>query len=128
MGRERKRNHSPPTPTPTPTPISISISISITAADPNLSNSRSAMVPRPVVAVILLFPIEGETGELANQEAHKEAGGQGSGSVFYVKQKIGNACGTIALLHAMANNRDLATFQVSCPTLVPPPRFENRPR
>lgn len=28
-----------------------------------------------------------------------------SPSLYYMKQTIGNACGTIALLHAVANNR-----------------------
>lgn len=35
-----------------------------------------------------------------------EAAGQDvSPSLYYMKQTIGNACGTIALLHAVANNR-----------------------
>jgi len=29
-----------------------------------------------------------------------------SSSVYFIKQTIGNACGTIALIHAVANNLD----------------------
>ena len=29
-----------------------------------------------------------------------------SPSVYFIKQTIGNACGTIALIHAVANNLD----------------------
>lgn len=44
---------------------------------------------------------------LAFDAAEIEANGQQvSPSLYYMKQTIGNACGTIALLHAVANNRD----------------------
>ena len=33
-----------------------------------------------------------------------------SKSVYFTKQTIGNACGTIGLLHAIANNADKLTF------------------
>ncbi len=60
------------------------------------------MVPRPVIAVVLLFPIEQEErAEQAKAPPASEASREG---LFYIKQKIGNACGTIALLHAIANN------------------------
>ena len=76
------------------------------------------MVPRPVLAVILLFPIEkDESGRVKNHQASAFAGSEDHGvsssdaGVFYIKQKIGNACGTIALLHAIANNADLISLQ-----------------
>ena len=76
------------------------------------------MVPRPVLAVILLFPIEkDESGRVKNHQASAFAGSEEHGvsssdaGVFYIKQKIGNACGTIALLHAIANNADLISLQ-----------------
>ncbi|QDZ22014.1 ubiquitin carboxyl-terminal hydrolase [Chloropicon primus] len=72
-----------------------------------------AMVPRPVVAVILLFPIEkkDEAEAELQGESHESGSDATGGDVFYVKQKIGNACGTIALLHALANNQDLVEFE-----------------
>lgn len=67
-----------------------------------------AMVPRPVAAVLLLFPITTET-EAARKEEQEQIEAQGqtvSPSVFYMKQTIGNACGTIGLLHSLANNKE----------------------
>ncbi|XP_027334751.1 ubiquitin carboxyl-terminal hydrolase 3-like isoform X2 [Abrus precatorius] len=46
------------------------------------------MVPKPVLAVLFLYPITA-----------KEC----SSRVYYMKQTVGNACGTIGLLHALGN-------------------------
>ncbi|KAL4858837.1 Ubiquitin carboxyl-terminal hydrolase isozyme L3 [Chlorella vulgaris] len=73
-----------------------------------LDSELLAMVPSPTIAVLLLFPIT-EATEAARKEeqAAIEATGQDvSASLYYMKQTIGNACGTIALLHAVANNRE----------------------
>ncbi|KAH9924713.1 uncharacterized protein B0H18DRAFT_1095030 [Fomitopsis serialis] len=63
-----------------------------------LDGDLLAMVPQPVKAVILLFPITGGDDRIKTH-------GQRSidPTVFYIKQTIGNACGTIGLLHALAN-------------------------
>ena len=37
----------------------------------------------------------------------KAEGAESSGKVFYMKQTISNACGTVALLHSVANNTDV---------------------
>lgn len=62
------------------------------------------MVPQPVAAVIMLYPIS------PPQEAHRAAENtdvipkqQVSDKVWYMKQRIGNACGTIGILHALGN-------------------------
>ncbi|KAK2467558.1 hypothetical protein APHAL10511_000413 [Amanita phalloides] len=64
------------------------------------------LVPQPVNAVILLFPITPEIQ--AQHEAEDEAlatEGQPEvdKTIMWMKQTIGNACGTMALLHALAN-------------------------
>jgi len=65
------------------------------------------MVPQPVTGVLLLFPIKAESEAYRNQERTRiETEGQvQSENVFYLKQTIGNACGTIGILHCLANAR-----------------------
>ncbi|KAH8996183.1 peptidase C12 ubiquitin carboxyl-terminal hydrolase 1 [Lactarius hatsudake] len=64
------------------------------------------IVPKPVKAVILLFPIRGKLEELREaEEAQIKENGQVpvDPTVFWIKQTIPNACGTIGLLHALTN-------------------------
>ncbi|KAI9511402.1 peptidase C12 ubiquitin carboxyl-terminal hydrolase 1 [Russula earlei] len=64
------------------------------------------LVPKPVKAVILLFPIRGKLEQLRQQEEAKiKESGQVplDTTVFWIKQTISNACGTIGLLHALLN-------------------------
>jgi len=66
-----------------------------------------AMVPQPVLAVLLLFPIS-EASEAFRKSQAEEVEKKGqtvSPNVWYIKQTVGNACGTIGLLHAIANNQ-----------------------
>jgi len=66
-----------------------------------------SLVPKPVKAVILLFPIEPqyETKRLEEDERiAKEGQPKLEDTIFFVKQTIGNACGTIGLIHALANS------------------------
>ncbi|XP_059491215.1 ubiquitin carboxyl-terminal hydrolase isozyme L3 [Neocloeon triangulifer] len=71
-----------------------------------------ATVPRPVLALLLLFPInDGYTQFCKEQDAEIKSKGQTvSDKIFYVKQKISNACGTMALIHSVANNTDQITL------------------
>uniref|UniRef100_A0A023FV42 Ubiquitin carboxyl-terminal hydrolase n=1 Tax=Amblyomma parvum TaxID=251391 RepID=A0A023FV42_AMBPA len=71
-----------------------------------------AMVPSPVVAVLLLFPVSGSYENFVKQRSHEiESGGQAvSAKVFFMKQTIKNACGAMALLHALANSVDQVPF------------------
>ncbi|XP_077984649.1 ubiquitin carboxyl-terminal hydrolase isozyme L3-like [Glandiceps talaboti] len=66
------------------------------------------MVPSPVAAILLLFPINEkyETFKQKEQEKIEKGGQKVSGDVYFMKQTIGNACGTIGLLHAVFNNTD----------------------
>ncbi|XP_031482000.1 ubiquitin carboxyl-terminal hydrolase 3 [Nymphaea colorata] len=61
------------------------------------------MVPKPVVAVVFLYPLTDETEaeRLLEQEGTEGEGVQGK--VFFMKQTVGNACGTIGVLHALGN-------------------------
>lgn len=59
------------------------------------------MVPKPVVGVVMLYPIS------PNQEAHRKAEAEKEQSVdeevYFMKQTVGNACGTVGILHAIIN-------------------------
>ncbi|KAI0262135.1 hypothetical protein BGY98DRAFT_940515, partial [Russula aff. rugulosa BPL654] len=63
----------------------------------------------PVKAVILLFPIRGILEELRKQEEAKLKEEEGrvpvDPTIFWIKQTISNACGTIGLLHALTNSQ-----------------------
>ena len=75
--------------------------------------SLLSMVPQPVLAVLLLYPItaaseafneSSEPSRAATTQRHS----QPLSSLFYLKQTVGNACGTIGVIHALAN----------CPSIV----------
>ncbi|OWZ23576.1 ARP2/3 complex protein [Phytophthora megakarya] len=68
-----------------------------------------AMVPSPVVAVILLYPIKPHTEEADRKEAAKidKEGQIESPNVYYMHQTVGNACGTVGILHAIGNMHHL---------------------
>jgi len=56
-------------------------------------------IPTPVLAVVLLHPLK-------NKESKKPDGDgvEATGDVILIEQSIGNACGTVAILHALVNN------------------------
>ncbi|CAJ1943282.1 unnamed protein product [Sphenostylis stenocarpa] len=55
------------------------------------------MVPKPVLAVLFLYPITAKTEEERMQQENEKS------KVYFMKQTVGNACGTIGLLHALGN-------------------------
>ena len=67
-----------------------------------------AMVPQPVYAVLLLYPITAsseaynESSEPVREQQSAAHSAQLS-DLFYMKQTVGNACGTIGVIHALAN-------------------------
>ncbi|KAI9064139.1 cysteine proteinase [Trametes sanguinea] len=72
-----------------------------------LDNDLLAMVTHPAKAVILLFPITDAYEQKRREEdARIAAEGQQAidPTVFWMKQTISNACGTMALLHALINS------------------------
>lgn len=84
--------------------------------DPELLN----MVPRPVCAVLFLFPIT-EKYEAFKQEEEKKLKKEKqdiSSDVYFIKQTIGNACGTIGIIHAVANNLKHLEFESDSPLKI----------
>jgi len=96
------------------------------------------MVPHPVSAVVVLFPMTSKVSEKRRELHTKSLHSSGSSteeadsSVWYIKQRISNACGTIASLHALMNvpktireaciskSSWLHTFMKNCPTSLSP--------
>ena len=67
-----------------------------------------AMLPQPVVSLLLLFPITDKSEEHTKTENEKiQSEGQVvSDKVYFMKQIVGNACGTVGILHSLANNAE----------------------
>lgn len=72
-----------------------------------------AMVPAPVLAVLFLFPVNDEVEEACQAELQKLGKEEHnvSDKVYFMRQTVGNACGTVALIHAIGNN--LAQVQLA---------------
>jgi ubiquitin carboxyl-terminal hydrolase L3 len=68
-----------------------------------------SMVPQPVVAVTLLFQCSDniEKFKETQKAAILKTGQKISSKLFYMKQYVNNACGTVAATHAIANNAEI---------------------
>ncbi|XP_078119183.1 ubiquitin carboxyl-terminal hydrolase isozyme L1 isoform X2 [Sander vitreus] len=73
-----------------------------------LESEQLSAVPKPCCALMLLFPLTQQHESFRQQQADKVAGGS---EVYFLKQTAVNSCGTIALLHAVANNKGKLTFE-----------------
>lgn len=73
-----------------------------------LESDALAWVPRPVLAVILLFPCSDKYYKFVEEQSKsiKEKGQEVSKNVYFFKQSLSNVCGTVALIHSIANNTD----------------------
>lgn len=56
------------------------------------------MIPQPVAAVVMLYPLTAKT-----ENTQDEFRAQDLNDVWFTKQRIGNACGTIGVLHSLLN-------------------------
>ncbi|CAH8515027.1 unnamed protein product [Heterobilharzia americana] len=65
----------------------------------SLDDDMLAFIPEPVISLLFLYPLETpiENASLGVED--------NSSKVILIKQTVGNACGTIAILNAIANNR-----------------------
>ncbi|KAM9321641.1 ubiquitin carboxyl-terminal hydrolase isozyme L3 [Gastrophryne carolinensis] len=82
--------------------------VDVYGLDPELLS----LVPQPVCAVLLLFPVT-EKYELFRAEEEEKIKCHGQvldSTVYFMKQSISNACGTIGLIHAVGNNREKLNF------------------
>ncbi|CAI2728449.1 unnamed protein product [Schistosoma spindalis] len=65
----------------------------------SLDDDMLAFVPEPVIGLLFLYPVE---TSIENASLGVE---DNSSKVVLIKQTVGNACGTIAILHAIVNNK-----------------------
>uniref|UniRef100_A0A3B5KRL7 Ubiquitin carboxyl-terminal hydrolase n=1 Tax=Xiphophorus couchianus TaxID=32473 RepID=A0A3B5KRL7_9TELE len=73
-----------------------------------LEGEQLTAVPKPSCALMLLFPLTQQHEAFRTQQANKISGGS---DVYFLKQVASNSCGTIALVHAIANNKAKMTFE-----------------
>ncbi|KAJ4712671.1 Ubiquitin carboxyl-terminal hydrolase [Melia azedarach] len=66
-----------------------------------LDEDLLAMVPQPVLAVLFLYPITEQSEEERRLQENDKR--ECNSKVYFMKQTVGNACGTIGLLHAVGN-------------------------
>ncbi|CAF3198045.1 unnamed protein product [Rotaria socialis] len=95
-----------------------------------------AFVPQPVAAVLLIFPIT-EQHEKNRRKEFDEAASTPpdySQAIYFLRQSIGNACGSIAVIHSIANNlekfhlhahKPLAQFLETTKLMTPEQRAEH---
>ncbi|XP_056587260.1 ubiquitin carboxyl-terminal hydrolase isozyme L1 [Triplophysa dalaica] len=70
-----------------------------------LEDESLSGVPSPCCALMLLFPLTQQHEEFRS----KQSVGNGQG-VYFLKQTVVNSCGTVGLIHAVANNQDIIDF------------------
>ncbi|PHT78907.1 hypothetical protein T459_16959 [Capsicum annuum] len=61
------------------------------------------MVPKPVLAVLFLYPLTPQSEEERIKQDSETKVQDPSSTVYFMKQTVRNACGTIGLLHAIGN-------------------------
>lgn len=63
---------------------------------------------KPILSIVLLFPCTDEYYKFRDQQFEdiKTKGQTISPNVYYMKQVVPNACGTVALIHGVANKKD----------------------
>jgi ubiquitin carboxyl-terminal hydrolase L3 len=78
-----------------------------------LDDDLLLMVPQPVLAILLLYPItkENESAHFKKDQEIATNGQTLSNDVYFLKQTVGNACGTVGIIHAIANNKDKFTLK-----------------
>ncbi|XP_015830626.3 ubiquitin carboxyl-terminal hydrolase isozyme L1 isoform X1 [Nothobranchius furzeri] len=73
-----------------------------------LEPEQLGAVPKPCCALMLLFPLTQQHESFRAQQADKVST---DSDVYFLKQTVVNSCGTIALVHAVANNQSKLSFE-----------------
>ena len=78
------------------------------------------LFPRPMLAVLVLYPSEAVDAARKEKVAAAALSADGLEGLVYVRQRMdthGNACGSIAALHAVCNNADRLALAEGSPLL-----------
>nr|XP_033802755.1 ubiquitin carboxyl-terminal hydrolase isozyme L1 isoform X1 [Geotrypetes seraphini] len=70
-----------------------------------LESESLRSVPSPVCALLLLFPLTPQHENFREKQIEGLKGQETSPKIYFMKQTIGNSCGTVGLIHAVANNK-----------------------
>lgn len=70
-----------------------------------LEDESLSGVPSPCCALMLLFPLTQQHEDFRSKQSVDN--GQG---VYFLKQTVVNSCGTVGLIHSVANNQDSIDF------------------
>ncbi|KAJ3613957.1 hypothetical protein NHX12_017535 [Muraenolepis orangiensis] len=73
-----------------------------------LEGEPLSSVPTPCCALMLLFPLTPKHESFREKQADKLAS---NSDVYFLKQTVVNSCGTVALLHTVANNKAKVEFE-----------------
>ena len=75
-----------------------------------LDEDLLSMLPQPVLALLLVFPVTDATEQeaITSLQKQEESGatsifGDAASPIYFMKQTIRNACGTVGILHALLN-------------------------
>ncbi|KAJ8543528.1 hypothetical protein K7X08_006051 [Anisodus acutangulus] len=68
-----------------------------------LDDELLEVVPKPVLAVLFLYPLTPQSEEERIKLNSETKVQDPSSTVYFMRQTVGNACGTIGLLHAIGN-------------------------
>ena len=88
-----------------------------------------SMIPQPVAAVVFLYPLTEAQRKHATTNSTDDDKIVNQHPLWFIRQRIGNACGTIGLLHALLNANPpahlrpdswLEQFQAACPRDMDP--------
>ncbi|XP_076846859.1 ubiquitin carboxyl-terminal hydrolase isozyme L1 [Brachyhypopomus gauderio] len=71
-----------------------------------LQDEALSGVPTPCCALMLLFPLTQQHEEFRSSQSVGDCK-----NVYFMKQTIVNSCGTVGLLHAVANNQEKLSFE-----------------
>ncbi|KAI4875172.1 hypothetical protein NFI96_014238 [Prochilodus magdalenae] len=82
-----------------------------------LEDEALSGVPTPCCALMLLFPLTQQNNKfsfhcvLQHEEFRSKQSVDSCKDVYFLTQTVVNSCGTVGLLHAVANNQDKLTFE-----------------